>query len=1022
LLCTCGAEGRETGREMAAKAGKLALKQRYERATSIVPFYTGGPLAASRGGTHIACKCGGDVKLVDAASGAITATIAADAEDITALALAPSGQSLVTAGRDMMIKTWDVQTQQKVRSWKSGHGNSFVQQLAYDETGTLVAGGCSDAVVRVWDVGRGFATHSLSGHSALITSLAFGPTPRSDPNKLTLFSGAEDGEVRVWALASKSCTAVLRGHDSAVMAMTLHMGTNTLVTGGRDRVVTVWDLKTMKSAHSLPVYDTIEGLAVIEPGAAAGDDASLSKKKRKSKGAPQSTNSGEGTLQRGDLEVVTAGANGQLKRWRIGSGKCVASEPERAGRVAYRALLLLQAQGDAHEALLVAVTIENTLLFLRPESLEITKQMVGYNDEVVDVAFASTEPAVVAVCTNSDHLRLFDTTTQSCRLLYGHTDMILAVDCQSTLGLIATASKDRLVRVWHAETGACVGVCEGHVDAVGAVSWGQRTGGICCSGSNDQSIKIWNTSKLAARAKNGQMAVVGEAATVAVLRGWKAHDKDINSLAVSPNEAMVASGSQDRTVKMWHVETGALALTCKGHKRGVWCVKFSPVDKVVASASADATIKLWSVSDGACLKTFEGHEGSVLKVVFISSGMQLLSSGSDGLLKLWTIKTCECVDSFDGHEDKVWALAAATGDDSLVATGSADGLVNIWSDTTGKLEDEARADTEQRLALEQELSNALRAKDVRKAALLALRLEHPGRLLHVVKDVLLEGNSEAVLKDVSTALSLEQVGQVLGYVKDWNTTGRNSGAAQALLHAVLSTWPLRQLEQVQDMKALVDALLPYSQRHLQRLEDSLQRSYMLDFTLHAMQASLGGEDGMVDQQPAWSIDTRPSRRPPAGDREGEGENAEERKGGGAGMDEDEQGDDVDEEEEEEEEEEEATEEEEEEVPAKRRARETAPAAKVPGSKRGQEGASKRLAHAHPSDDEDDVREKDDAPAHKCKARRVEASPSTARQTPAVRKAEGEGKRGRAGAVSGGKPLQKVGAMQEDGTNSEKYHL
>mgnify|MGYP003319551609 CR=1 FL=1 len=64
-----------------------------------------------------------------------------------------------------------------------------------------MAGGCSDAVVRVWDAGRGFATHSLSGHGALITSLAFGPTPRSDPNKLTLFSGAEDGEVRVWALA-----------------------------------------------------------------------------------------------------------------------------------------------------------------------------------------------------------------------------------------------------------------------------------------------------------------------------------------------------------------------------------------------------------------------------------------------------------------------------------------------------------------------------------------------------------------------------------------------------------------------------------------------------------------------------------------------------------------------------------------------------------------------------------------------------------------------------------------------------
>jgi len=615
--------------------------------------------------------------------------------------------------------------------------------------------------------------------------------------------------------------------------------------------------------------------------------------------------------------------------------------------------------------------------------------------------------------------------------------MILAVECQTTLGLIATASKDRLVRVWHAETGACVGVCEGHVDAVGAVSWGQRTGGICCSGSNDTSIKLWNTSKLAARAKNGQLAVAdGEPATVAVLRGWKAHDKDINSLAVSPNEAMVASGSQDRTVKMWHVETGALALTCKGHKRGVWCVKFSPVDKVVASASADATIKLWSVSDGACLKTFEGHEGSVLKVVFISSGMQLLSSGSDGLLKLWTIKTCECVDSFDGHEDKVWALAAAAGDDSLVATGSADGLVNIWSDTTGQLEDEARADTEQRLALEQELSNALRAKDVRKAALLALRLEHPARLLHVVKDVLMEGNSEAVLKDVSTALSLQQVGQVLGYVKDWNTTGRNSGAAQALLHAILSTWPPRQLEQVEDMKTLVDALLPYSQRHMQRLDDSLQRSYMLDFTLHAMQVSLGGDDGealeLLEHQPAWSIDTRPSHRPRAddgeakGEREGEEGSEDEDAAGmdeddvaesdpGADVDEDEDDEEGEGEEEEEEEDDDDDDDEEEEEPAKRKSRHTAAAAKVHVGKVGKPGAAKHVArsvHAPSSDDEDDAEEEEEAPAQKRKARRAEASPSVARQTPAARKAEGGGKRGRVDAVSASAGKLKVGAMTE----------
>jgi U3 small nucleolar RNA-associated protein 13 len=146
----------------------------------------------------------------------------------------------------------------------------------------------------------------------------------------------------------------------------------------------------------------------------------------------------------------------------------------------------------------------------------------------------------------------------------------------------------------------------------------------------------------------------------------------------------------------------------------------------------------------------------------------------------------------------------------VVATGAADGLVNIWSDSTGALEDQARAESEERLELEQQLANALRSRDVRKAALLALRLDHPARLLQVVKQVLQESDAESVLCEVAGALQTEQVAQVLRYVRDWNTTGRNSAPAQALLHAVLTRWPVRQLEQVEDVRSLVDALIPYT--------------------------------------------------------------------------------------------------------------------------------------------------------------------------------------------------------------------
>lgn len=80
--------------------------------------------------------------------------------------------------------------------------------------------------------------------------------------------------------------------------------------------------------------------------------------------------------------------------------------------------------------------------------------------------------------------------------------------------------------------------------------------------------------------------------------------QDVNSVAVSPNDKLLASGSQDRTAKLWSLTDMSLLGVFRGHRRGIWCVQFSPVDQVLASASADGTIKLWGLHDFSCLKVF----------------------------------------------------------------------------------------------------------------------------------------------------------------------------------------------------------------------------------------------------------------------------------------------------------------------------------------------------------------------------------------------------------------------------------
>lgn len=164
------------------------------------------------------------------------------------------------------------------------------------------------------------------------------------------------------------------------------------------------------------------------------------------------------------------------------------------------------------------------------------------------------------------------------------------------------------------------------------------------------------------------------------LRG---HTSWVLSVVFSPDGQRLASGGEDCQIKLWNLKDGNCLATLIGHTDYVHSVSFSPNGKILASSSIDQTVKLWDAITGECLNTLHGHDGWIERVVFSPNGQLLASSSNDQTVKLWDAITGECIQTFYGHRDQVSAVAFSP-DNELLASCSGDCTIKLWQVDTGE--------------------------------------------------------------------------------------------------------------------------------------------------------------------------------------------------------------------------------------------------------------------------------------------------------------------------------------------------
>ncbi|KAL2889226.1 Vegetative incompatibility protein HET-E-1 [Ceratocystis lukuohia] len=166
------------------------------------------------------------------------------------------------------------------------------------------------------------------------------------------------------------------------------------------------------------------------------------------------------------------------------------------------------------------------------------------------------------------------------------------------------------------------------------------------------------------------------------LRTLVGHKSDVSSVVFSNDRQRLASGSYDRTVKIWDATSGACLQTFESHFSFVTSVAFSNDGQRLASGSCDRTVKIWDTTSGTCLQTLEGHGDYVKSVVFSNDGQRLASGSDDRKVKIWDATSGACLQTLKGHHHSVTSVVFSN-DGQRLASGSDDSTVKIWDATYG---------------------------------------------------------------------------------------------------------------------------------------------------------------------------------------------------------------------------------------------------------------------------------------------------------------------------------------------------
>lgn len=207
---------------------------------------------------------------------------------------------------------------------------------------------------------------------------------------------------------------------------------------------------------------------------------------------------------------------------------------------------------------------------------------------------------------------------------------------------------------------------QGHEGEITSVKF-SHDGQLLASASQDTTIKIWR--------RDGRL-----------LQTLAGHVDSVFSVIFSPNNQFLIAASFDDTISFWRYDFSTSLFESKpvfrlSEKDGLWAIALSPNGKILATANHKGEIKLWTL-DGQLIRTISAHNQRIWSVNFSPDGQAIATASADKTVKLWNLEG-KALKTLQGHSDEVLSVDFSP-DSKFIASASKDKTVKIW-DFTGQL-------------------------------------------------------------------------------------------------------------------------------------------------------------------------------------------------------------------------------------------------------------------------------------------------------------------------------------------------